>query len=109
MNDQRMLRGIELRYVLTRQLFINGPATITELVGQLTRQGFGVGSPAPKQVSDALRWERRLGRVHRLGWGVYGPGDMPRGTEHRIHQRFMALRAEAKSLRAGHNGTSFLG
>lgn len=101
MNNPRLLRGIELRYALTMHLFNQGPATISCLLERLAWHGFAVGSPAPKQVSDALRWERRRGRVRRLGRGLYGPGQMPRGTEHRIHQRVLALRAEAESLRGG--------
>ncbi|MDI3314766.1 MAG: hypothetical protein QJR12_10975 [Mycobacterium sp.] len=99
MNDVRRLRlrGIELRYTLTMHLFDHGPATITNLVEALASQGFDVGQPAPKSVSDALRWEMRRGRVRRLGRGRYGPGRMPRGTEHRIHQRVLALRAENRS------------
>jgi hypothetical protein len=98
----KRLRGIELRYVLTMHLFVHGRATITELLGALAFHGFSVARPEPKSVSDALRWERGRGRVRRLGRGVYGPGQMPRGTEHRIHTRVLALRAEAaKSLRGG--------
>ncbi|MBS4728964.1 hypothetical protein MSM1_11695 [Mycobacterium sp. SM1] len=96
MNDVRRLRlrGIELRYTLTTHLFDYGPATITNLVEALASQGFDVAQPAPKSVSDAMRWEMRRGRVRRLGRGRYGPGRMPRGTEHRIHQRVLALRRE---------------
>jgi hypothetical protein len=96
MTNLRRLRGIELRYALTMQLFNQGPATITNLIEALASQGFDAGSPAPKSVSDALRWERRRGRVRRFGRGLYAPGSMPRGTEHRIHKRVRALRAEAR-------------
>lgn len=98
------LRGIELRYVLTMQLAVHGRATITELLDALAFHGFSVASPPPKSVSDALRWERRRGRVRRLGRGLYGPGQMPRGTEHRIHTRVLALRAEANRSEAGKSG-----
>jgi len=98
----KMLRGIELRYVLTVHLFRHGRSTISEMRAALAFHGFSVARPAPKSVSDALRWERGRGRVRRLGRGLYGAGQMPRGTEHRIHQRVLALRAEAaKSLRGG--------
>jgi hypothetical protein len=95
------LRGIELRYVLTMHLCNHGRATIKDLVDALAFHGFEVDRPAGKSVSDALRWERRRGRVRRLGRGVYGPGDMPRGTEHRIHRRVLALRADANRSEAG--------
>lgn len=77
----RTLRGIELRYVLTMHMALHGPATVTELVEALEFHGFSVASRAYKSVSDALRWERRHGRVRRLARGVYGPGQIPRGTE----------------------------
>lgn len=95
------LRGIELRYVLTMHLARHGRSTIQELVDALTFHGFAADDPANKSVSDALRWERGRGRVRRLGRGVYGPGELPRGTEHRIRQRELALRAEAIRYEAG--------
>ncbi len=101
------LRGIELRYVLTTHLFSRGRSTIKELVDGLAFHGFQVDSPAGESVSDALRWERRRGRVRRLGRGVYGPGEMPRGTEHRIHQRVLALRAATNRSKAGRTRINF--
>lgn len=97
----KQLRGIELRYVLTMHLALHGPATITELINVLTWHGFYVQGRAPKGVSDALRWETRYGRVHRLGRGRYGPGYVPRSTEHRIQKRVLALRAAAQLSRKG--------
>jgi hypothetical protein len=95
------LRGIELRYVLTMHLARHGCATIRELVDALAFHGFAAADPANKSVSYALRWECGRGRVRRLGRGVYGPGQMPRGTEHRIRQRELALRAESIRYEAG--------
>jgi hypothetical protein len=89
------LRGIELRYVLTWHLALHGRASIADLVEALAFHGFDVDDPAGKSISDALRWERRRGRVRHVAWGIYGPGCLPRGTEYRIHQRVLALRAEA--------------
>ena len=108
-NVRRMnnLRGIELRYVLTLHLFRQGRSTIKELVDGLAFHGFQVDSPAGKSVSDALRWERRRGRVRRIARGVYGPGEMPRGTEHRIHRRVLALRADANRSEAGKSDVDF--
>jgi hypothetical protein len=97
----KTLRGIELRYVLTMHLARHGRSTIRELVDALAFHGFAADDPANKSVSDALRWERGRGRVRRHGRGVYGPGQMPRGTEHRIRQRELALRAEAIRYEAG--------
>lgn len=90
------LHGIELRYVLTMQLAVHGPATVTELIDALKWHGFCVRGRPSKAISDALRWEIERGRVRRLARGRYGPRYMPRGTEHRIHQRVLALRAAAK-------------
>ncbi len=90
------LRGVELRYVLTMQLAVHGQATITELIDALTWHRFSVRGRPSKVISDALRREIERGRVRRLGRGRYGPGCIPRGTEHRIHQRVLALREAAK-------------
>ena len=95
------LRGIELRYVLTWHLALHGRASIADLVEALAFHGFDVDDPAGKSISDALRWERRYGRVGRLARGRYGPGWMPRGAEHRIHHRVLALRAQATNLSLG--------
>jgi hypothetical protein len=90
------LQGIELRYVLTMYRLKHGPTTVDELIDAIRWQGFDVSGRASKQISDALRWERRRGRVRRLGRGVYGLGSVPHATEHRIHQRVLALRTVAK-------------
>lgn len=92
MTDTMQLRGIELRYVLTMHLFSHGPASITDLADAVAWHGFAVAGRASKSISDALRWEMGYGRVRRLGRGLYGPGWMPRGSEHRIRKRVMALR-----------------
>ncbi|PQM47344.1 hypothetical protein C1Y40_02476 [Mycobacterium talmoniae] len=39
--------------------------------------------------------------MRRFGRGRYGPGWMPRGTEHRIHKRVQALRAEIECVARG--------
>lgn len=100
MTNRKPLRGIELRYVLTHFLHHRDyPATIGELADELESRGFVVDGRPSKAISDALRWERRHGRVYRRGRGLYGPASMPRSTEYRIHQRVMALRAQAAALR----------
>ncbi|HKI40515.1 MAG: hypothetical protein P4L48_20655 [Mycobacterium sp.] len=90
------IHGIELRYMLTMHLAHNGPATVAEMIDALNRQGFSVRGRASKAVSDALRWEMGRDRVRRIRRGVYGPRGIPRSTEHRIHQRVLALRESAK-------------
>jgi hypothetical protein len=92
------ISGIELRYVLTMHLSLHGPATIDEMIDALHWHGFCVRGRASKAISDALRWEIGRGRVHRLRRGRYGPAYIPRGTEHRIHQRVLALREKARKM-----------
>jgi hypothetical protein len=104
--QRRVLQGTELRYMLTVNLDIHGSASIFELIEQLEYQGFAIPGRASKTVSDALRWEMRRGRVRRLRRGVYGPGQMPRSTEHYIHQRAAALRDEA-DRRMGRDDEAF--
>lgn len=95
------LRGIELRYVLTMHLARHGRSSVRELVDALAFHGCTADSPVNKSVSDALRWERRRGRVRHIRYGVYGPGEIPRGTEHRIRQRELSLRTTAIRSKAG--------
>ena len=98
MTDKRSLWGVELRYVLTVYLFQQGPTTVSDLIEALQYQGFDIPGRASKAVSDALRWEIAHGRVLRLKRGRYGPAEMPHATEYRIHQRVLALRAEAAAI-----------
>ncbi|HEX2284156.1 MAG TPA: hypothetical protein VHI10_04875 [Mycobacterium sp.] len=98
MTNSLVLRGTELRYALTLYLFQHGPTTVADLIDALDYQGFGIPGRASKTVSDALRREIINGRVRRLKRGRYGPGEMPRATEYRIHKRVMALRDEAAHM-----------
>src|SRR6185503_18298978 len=98
MKTLRRVRGIELRYLLTWCLAHHGPMSVAELIDYVAMLGFDVGGRASKTVSDALRWEMRLGRVCRRGRGWYVPGRIPAATEYRIHQRVSALRARAVEL-----------
>jgi len=98
---RRVLRGTELRYALVRLIQLTGPATVPELIAGLAYWGFAVDGRPSKTVSDALRWERRRGRVMRRGRGLYSAGEMPRSTEHRIIRRIVELRTEAESLSMG--------
>ena len=98
MTTKRLLRGYELRCVLTIHLFQNGRATVADLVDMLDYYGFEVAGRASKTVSDALRYEIAHGRVRRSRRGQYGPASMPSATEYRIYQRALALREEAAAL-----------
>jgi hypothetical protein len=100
MDDSRVLRGIELRYALTNHLAQHGRCTIRTLIDALEHQGFVLGSNPPKAVSDALRWEMAHCRVCRRGRGIYDVFEIPRSTEHRIHRRVLALRAQARRIRS---------
>lgn len=97
------VRGIELRYLLTLYVHRFGATTVSELVDMLDHKGFDTGGRASKAISDALCREVRRGRVIHHDWGSYGPGGIPRGTEHRILLREKAL----LSLVAGHKGECF--
>jgi hypothetical protein len=59
MTNSLVLRGTELRYVLTRYLQLNGPTTVAGLIAALDEWGFAVAGRPSKAISDALRWERR--------------------------------------------------
>ena len=98
METPHQLKGIDLRYALTMYLLQHGPTTVNELIEALEWQGFSISGRASKEISDALRWERRRGRVRRLARGLYGPGYVPRATEYRIYHRVMDLRAAAKPM-----------
>jgi hypothetical protein len=100
MTTARLLRGTELRYVLTMNLALHGESTIPDLIETLEDQGFAIPGHASKVVSDALRWEMRKDRVRRKRRGLYCRGQMPRSTEDYIHKRYLALREEAAELNA---------
>jgi len=91
------LRGIELRYALTVTLADEGPMSVADLHYQLTLHGLQVAGRASKSISDALRWEVRLGRVLPRGRGYYGYGEMPRATEYRMRKRVECLRQAAEA------------
>lgn len=89
----RPVRAIELRYLLTWYLSQLGPLSVAELARLLDGEGLSVHGRPSKEISDALRWEVRRGRVNRVGRGRYAPGRIPRGTAHRIRTRVEAMRA----------------
>ncbi|MET0900077.1 MAG: hypothetical protein ABWY45_19380 [Mycobacterium sp.] len=95
MAEPLVLRGIELRYALTNYLSLHGERTVQELVEGLIYLGFGFHGRPSKAVSDALRWEVRLGRVYARRRALYGPGEMPRSTAYRIDRRVTELRERA--------------
>ena len=64
-------RGLDLRYVLTAYLHELGPLSVEQLISELTADEFELTGRPSKTISDALRWERRRGRVIRIGRGLY--------------------------------------
>ncbi|MGV0743628.1 hypothetical protein [Mycolicibacterium sp. XJ870] len=104
MPEKYLLRGIELRYVLTIQLLRHGPQSVADLVDVLRDQGFTTKGRPSKAISDALRWEIVHGRVYRIRYGKYRSASMPRSTEYRINKRVTALREAAAELSAKEAG-----
>lgn len=95
MTDKLLLRGTDLRYVLTMQLLQRGTQSVADLVDALEDQGFTTAGRPSKAISDALRWEMNHGRIYRIRHGRYRPAEMPRSTEYRIRNRVLELRAAA--------------
>ena len=86
--DAPVIRGIELRYVLTIALIDACRAmTVPELVRAVENAGLVLDGRPSKTVSDALRWEVRKARVIRRARGTYAAGRMPRSTEWWIRTR----------------------
>lgn len=86
----------ELRYVLCLMLLDRGRTmTVPDLLEGLDRQGLSVVGRASKAVSDALRWERRRGRVVRLDRGRYRTGAIPRSTIWWLRQQVREMEAHA--------------
>ncbi len=102
---RKMLRGIELRYLLTLMLTEEGAMTVSDMCFEVEQRGFDVRGRPSKAVSDALRWEVRLGRVIQVERGVYRYGDVPRSTEYRMRRRVAEINRQA-SLLADDPGTS---
>ena len=89
------LVGLELRYALVVALVESQRTmSIEELGGTVESWGFEIGGRRSKTISDALRWERRRGRVLQVRRGRYRQGHVPRGSLHRM-QRTIAQRREA--------------
>jgi hypothetical protein len=100
MDESRRLRGIELRYALSYYLAPREQCTVADLIDGLTHQGFAFGDHPSKEVSDALRWEVRRGRVIKVSRGTYQAAtDWPRTTTHRIRARVLAMRTVARENR----------
>ncbi|MCV7366927.1 hypothetical protein CRI77_24085 [Mycolicibacterium duvalii] len=96
MRNRVLVRGLDLRYLLTTYIHERGLVTVDELVDWLDCQGFEVGDRASKVVSDALRWECARDRVIRVGRGRYRQGYVPRATAYRIDLRVWELQQAAR-------------
>nr|WP_078281896.1 hypothetical protein [Mycobacteroides franklinii] len=77
----------ELRYLLVLHIHRHGLTAVSEMITMLADIGFDVDGRPSKTVSDALRTDVKLDRVRRRGRGVYGPGALPRSTQHRMRTR----------------------
>jgi hypothetical protein len=87
----RTLSGLGLRSWLAVELHDSpGPVTVAELTERLHQRGLQVDGRPSKTISDALRWEVRRGRIHRLARGLYTAGRLARTTLHRMRQRIHA-------------------
>lgn len=94
-------RGLLLRSLLVLQLRGAGrPLTVRELCAGLHRQGVATPNRPSKDVPDALRWELRRGRVHRVAPGTYRLGHVARSTAWRMRQRVAAALADRPPRRS---------
>lgn len=92
MENGLLLRGLELRYVLTLLLTDAGrPLCIDEIVRWIEGSRYSVAGRPSKTVSDALRWEIGHGRVVRVGRGRYASTRFPRQTRSRMRARVRTL------------------
>ncbi len=97
------LRRGNLRYCLMTVLAEAGrPCTIAELIRTLEQRGLHVGGADPRKVvSDALRYEARLGRVRRVRRGTYESGYRPDTTVRRHRDRMRDLIAVSRGEPVG--------
>jgi hypothetical protein len=87
----QVVRGLALRSWLAVELHdAPRPMSVAALVDRLGDHGLTVEGRASKTISDALRWEVRRGRVHKLARGIYAAGRLARVTLHRMRQRIRA-------------------
>lgn len=99
-NSTPKLSGLELRYALVVALVDLGRLmSVDELVRTVESWGFEIPGRPGKTVSDALRWERRRGRVTRVSEDRYRCGHVPRSSLHRMRHRLAARRAALGSGR----------
>lgn len=67
-----------------------GVMTVADLVAELGEGGLVTRGRASKDVSDALRWEVRRGRVRQVARGSDVVGRLPRQTAWRMRRRLDA-------------------
>ncbi len=80
-----LIYGRPLRAVLLLALHEAGYAMqVSELADFVLDHGLELNGRTGKAISDALRWEIRRGRVHRLGHNLYTVGFVPRSTRQRL-------------------------
>ena len=96
-------RPIDLRRALLGHLLVAAaPVGVGALVSAL-RAELGDSAADPKRVSDMLRYQARIGRVRRVGRGLYEvvPGALSKATAWRcVNWRLEQERADQRWLRA---------
>lgn len=89
--------GRELRALLVLALLDSDrPLTVPQLVAAVERRGFSFAGRPGKEVSDALRWEVRRGRVWRASRGQYAAGSVAKSSRHDLRRRSAALQDKAR-------------
>ena len=86
-----MAKGLLLRTIIVLALLdANRPMTLVELARAVADRGFAIDGRASKTMADALRHERRRGRVVWLRRGTYAAGYVAKSTQHRFRMRVVA-------------------
>jgi hypothetical protein len=88
--------------MLGQLLAAGGPLNVGQLVALLAAE-LGDVAVDPKRVSDMLRYQVRIGRVRRVGRGLYEviPGALSKATAWRcVNWRLEQERADQRWLRA---------
>jgi len=89
------LRGTDLRHWIIGEARKQSPISIRMMIASAADQGFSFAGRPSKVISDALRCERRRGRIVKTGRGEYTLGTIPRTSGRLIDQRLSQLAAAA--------------
>lgn len=92
------LRGYDLRYLITSLVLDHGATTTALMRTRLEALGVDLGPDPRRRLYGAIRLEVGKGRLVRTRRGVYGIGEVPRGTRDRLRRR---AREIEETLRSG--------